>query len=349
MNTKFKIDGRAIGDEFPPYLIAEISANHNGSLDFALELISLAKEAGADAVKIQTYTADTMTIDSDRPEFRIRGGLWDGYSLYDLYTKAHTPFDWHETLFSYAKELDITLFSSPFDESAVDLLVKLEAPAFKVASFELVDIPLIRYIAKTGKPMIMSTGMATIDEVAEAVEVAQEGGCSQMALLHCVSGYPTPIENADLKAIQQLKSRFNVTIGLSDHSKGVIVPTVAVGLGANIIEKHFVKDRGDGGLDSEFSLEPEDFRLLRNETNAAWLSMGWGNKGDSAVEKETTKLRRSIFIVKDVKKGEVLTTDNIRRIRPGFGLAPKFYETVLGRHVNTDLYVGDPLSFEDIE
>jgi pseudaminic acid synthase len=344
-----KINNRIISNQQPPYIIAELSANHNGSIERAFESIKAAKEAGVDAVKIQTYTADTMTIDCDRKEFQITGGLWDGYSLYDLYKEAQTPYEWHKPLFDYAKEIGITIFSTPFDETAVDLLEELEAPAYKIASFEMTDLPLVKYVAQTKKPMIISTGMANLEEITEVVKVAKENGCTDLILLHCISSYPASAEQSNLKTIPDLAERFGVITGLSDHTMGTTVATTSVALGACVIEKHFTLSRAEKGPDSEFSLEPQELKQLCIDTKIAWQSLGQAGYARKEAEKDNVKFRRSIYTVKDIKKGDKLTKENIKRIRPGFGLAPKYYEKILSKVAKFDIVRGMPISFDLIQ
>ncbi len=343
-----QIAGRDIGPEHPPYIIAELSANHNGDLQHALATVDMAKAMGADAIKLQTYTADTMTIDSEAEDFQIHGGLWDGYNLYRLYQEAHTPYAWHKALFQRAREVGITCFSSPFDESAVDLLEELNAPAYKIASFELVDLPLIRYVAQTGKPMIISTGMANLEEIAEALATAREAGCGEIVLLHCISGYPTPIEQSNLRTLQDLAERFGVVTGLSDHTLGTTASVVGVALGASVIEKHVIMSRSDGGPDSAFSLEPDELKRLCSETRDAWSALGEAGYDRRPAEEANVKFRRSVYVVQDIKAGETLTENNIRRIRPGYGLAPKHYDELLGKTAKVDLASGTPLSWKHI-
>lgn len=343
------IDGRKIGPGHEPYIIAEISANHNGDLSKALDIMEAAAKAGADAIKIQTYTADTITLNHDSEQFKIQGGLWDGRTLYDLYEEAHTPWEWHEALFDHAKKLGVTLFSSPFDDTAVELLEKLDAPAYKIASFELIDIPLIRRVAQTGKPIIMSTGMANIEEISEAVEAARSNGCSQLALLHCISGYPTPVEQANVKTIPELISKFNVVTGLSDHTLSNATSIAAVALGANIIEKHFITSRSEEGPDSEFSIEPHELTALCKDSKDAWHALGTSGFELKSAESANLQFRRSLYITKAIKKGELLTKHNIRSIRPGFGLKPKHLDEVLGKKAKGDLTRGTALSWEMID
>jgi pseudaminic acid synthase len=341
------IDNRTISNKNFPYIIAELSANHNGSIERAFKIIKAAKDAGADAVKIQTYTADTMTIKSDRKEFQIKGGLWDGYDLYSLYKWAETPYEWHKPLFDYAKEVGITIFSTPFDETAVDLLEDLNAPAYKIASFEITDLPLIKYIARTKKPMLISTGMANLIEINEAVEVAKENGCEDLILLHCISSYPAPPEQCNLRTIPDLSQRFDVLSGLSDHTMGLTVALSSVALGACVIEKHLTLSRDDKGPDSEFSIEPHELKNLCEETKIAFLSLGIAGYELKEAEKSVIKFRRSLYAVKDIKKGEKFTKENIRSIRPGFGLPPKYYEKILGNNASEDIKYGSPLSWNN--
>ena len=343
------INGQSISLNSPPYIIAELSANHNGELAHALQSIEMAKACGANAVKIQTYSADTMTIDCDNADFQIHGGLWDGYNLYRLYEWAQTPFEWHRTMFEYARKVGITILSTPFDESAVDLLEDLNSPAYKIASFEAVDLPLIKYVAKTGKPLIISTGMANLEEITEAVEVARENGCQDLILLHCISSYPAPIEQSNLRTIPDIAERFDVIAGLSDHTLGTTVSIASVALGACVIEKHFTLDRSDKGPDSEFSLEPDELKHLCSESQAAWRALGDAGYERKPAEEASVKFRRSIYVVKDIKAGELLSKENIRRIRPGFGLAPKYYDRLLGKKVKHDITRGTPLSWDAIE
>lgn len=345
MNS-FNINGREISSQQPPYIIAELSANHNGMLQKALDTIAAAKTAGADAIKLQTYTADTMTIDVDLKEFIIRGGLWDGYKLYDLYNEAHTPFEWHKAMFDYARKINITSFSTPFDETAVDLLEDLNVPAYKVASFEAIDLPLISYIASTKKPMIISTGMANLEEIGEAVATAREGGCKDLILLHCISSYPAPIEQSNLLTIPDMAKRFGVQVGLSDHTINNTTSITSVALGATIIEKHFILDRSDKGPDSEFSIEPAELERLCTETKEAWLALGEAGYERKPAEEENIVFRRSIYFVKPLKSGEIITKDHIRRIRPGFGLAPKHYEKLIGKTVKQDIEIGMATSWD---
>ena len=346
MVKELKIKDKKIGPNHPPYLIAEMSANHNGSLEKALETIRVASECGADAIKIQTYTADTMTIDSDNEEFLIKGGLWNGFKLYDLYKWAETPYDWHEKLFKYAESLGLTIFSTPFDETSVDLLEKLNTPAYKIASFELIDIPLIKYIASKQKPVIFSTGMSSEKEIIEAIETMHAENNYQIILLHCISSYPAPPEKSNLNQIKNIANKFNVISGLSDHTLGTTVSTAAVALGASVIEKHFTLNRAEKSPDSEFSIEPQELTTLRKSTKKAWLSLGNEGFDRDNVESQSKLLRRSIYFIKDKKAGEIVTKNDIKRIRPGNGLSPKFEEKIIGKKLKTNVYRGDPTSWE---
>lgn len=340
------IAGRRIGPDCRPYVIAEMSGNHNGDLSRAIRLIDLAKSAGADAVKLQTYTADTITLDHDGPEFVIHGGPWDGRKLYDLYQEAHTPWEWHPELFAYAKKVDIAIFSSPFDPTAIDFLERLGAPAYKIASFEIVDTPLIRYAAKTGKPMIISTGMARKDEIDEAIEAARSADAGGYALLHCVSGYPTPVEQANLSRIRKLSAQYRCPIGLSDHTMGVEAAVTSIGLGASIIEKHMTLARADGGPDAGFSLEPDEFAMMVRNVHAAFSALGTGEEQRAASEETNVGLRRSLYAVRDIAAGEKISADNVRSIRPGYGLAPKYLPTLIGRRAMAAIDRGTPISFD---
>ena len=341
--TAFAIDGRPIGPGHPPYVIAELSANHNGDLEQALRIIDAAQEAGADAVKIQTYRPDTITLDADGPDFRITEGLWEGHRLYDLYEWAHTPWEWHEALFAHAAKRGITLFSSPFDPTAVDLLEGLGAPAYKIASFEAVDLPLIRYVASKGKPMIISTGMADLEEITEAVEAAQAGGCTELALLHCVSGYPAPASDYNLATISDMAARFAVPVGLSDHTLDNTTAIASVALGATVIEKHMTLDRTGGGPDDSFSLEPAEFAALCRDARIAWSAVGRVDYGRKSSETANVKFRRSLYFVKDMKAGEVITEDCVRSVRPGYGMAPKHFDRVVGRNLVRDVAAATPV------
>ncbi len=348
MKSYITINGRKIGPNEPPYIIAELSANHNGDINRAIKIMTLAKEAGADAIKLQTYTPDTITMNCDSDEFQINGGLWDGQTLYQLYKSAYMPWEWHIPLFKKAEELGITIFSSPFDFTAIDFLEELNAPAYKVASFEIVDLPLIKRIAQTKKPMIISTGMANEDEILEAINTARENGCEELIVLHCVSSYPAPADQYNLRTISDISRKFNVLSGLSDHTIDNATAVASVALGACLIEKHVTLDRNGGGADDSFSLEPKELQLLCKDTKTAWLSLGNVNYEKTEAEKGNVKFRRSLYAVRDIAKGEKLTPENIKSIRPGFGLPPKYYEDVLGKHANIDIKAGTALKFDII-
>jgi pseudaminic acid synthase len=344
-----EINGRAIGSSHPPYVIAELSANHNGSIETALKLIDEAKRAGADAVKLQTYRPDTITLELDTPEFRINEGLWGGKTLYELYHEAHTPWEWHKTLFEHARHREITIFSSPFDATSVDFLESLDAPAYKIASFEAVDLPLIRYVASQGKPLIISTGMADEQEIQEAVEVSRSAGCSQLALLRCVSGYPAPSDEYNLRTIPDMQARFGTLVGLSDHTLDNTTAIAAVAMGASIIEKHFTLDRLGGGPDDSFSLEPTELNALCRDVKIAWQSMGSIEYGCKPSERANVKFRRSLYFIKPLHPGDVITEDAIKSVRPGYGLAPKYLPEVIGRRVKKPVCYGDPVTFDRLE
>ncbi|NOI15134.1 pseudaminic acid synthase [Vibrio hepatarius] len=349
MKPYITIDDRKIGPDYPPYIIAELSANHNGDINRAFQIMEEAKKAGADAIKLQTYTHETITMDCDSEEFQIHGGLWDGQTLYELYKGAHMPWEWHEPLFEKARELGITIFSSPFDFSAVDLLEELNAPAYKIASFEVIDLPLIKRVAQTGKPMIISTGMANEEEIAEAIKTAKDSGCKQLVVLHCVSGYPAPAEQYNLRTIADIAERFDVLSGLSDHTIDNATAVASVALGACLIEKHVTMDRNGGGADDSFSLEPPELKALCQDTKTAWQALGRVNYKRTEAEKGNVKFRRSLYVVKDVKLGDKVTPENVRSIRPGFGIAPKYYDTVLGMKFSSDVKSGTALSFKVIK
>jgi len=348
MNPFIAINGRNIGVDYSPYIIAELSANHNGKLQTAKDIIYQAKACGADAVKLQTYTADTLTLKSESDDFRIRGGLWDGRTLYDLYQQAQMPWEWHAPLFEYARDMGITIFSSPFDKTAVDLLEDLSAPAYKIASFEAIDLPLIKYVASTKKPMIISTGMANSLEIQEAIEVARESGCDQVAILHCVSGYPAPPEDYNLRLIPDMISRFGTVTGLSDHTLDNTTAVTSVALGSSIIEKHFTLDRNGGGPDDSFSLEPAQLKALCRDSRTAWLALGEVNYNLKESEKSNIQFRRSLYFVKPMKAGEIITSESIRSVRPGFGVAPRYFESLLGCRLSADVEYGDPVTFEKV-
>ncbi|MCB1937585.1 MAG: pseudaminic acid synthase [Rhodocyclaceae bacterium] len=342
----YAIDGRPIGPEQPPYIIAELSANHNGSLERALQTIDAAQRCGASAIKLQTYTADTMTIDCDRPDFMVKGGLWDGFKLYDLYKWAQTPFEWHQAMFEHARKIGVTVFSTPFDESAVDLLERLDAPAYKIASFENTDLPLMRYVARTGKPIIMSTGMATESEIAEAVDAARSAGCKDLVLLHCISSYPAPMEQANIRQMQELARRFGIIPGLSDHTIGTTASVAAVALGACVIEKHFTLSRADKGPDSEFSIEPQELERLCREAQDAWLAIGKVGYQRQTAEEGSKVFRRSIYFVRDLRAGAIVRAEDIRRIRPGMGLPPKHFDDLIGKRLCVDVVRGTATSWD---
>lgn len=343
-----KIGNREIGRHTKPFIIAEMSGNHNQSLERALHLVELAAEAGVDALKLQTYTPDTITLDVHTDEFFIQDdeNLWKGNSLYNLYREAYTPWEWHEAIFNRAKELGLIAFSSPFDETAVDFLEELNVPAYKIASFENVDIPLIRKVARTGKPIIISTGMASVAELDEAVRAARSEGNEQIVLLKCTSTYPATPENSNLATIPHMRELFGTEIGLSDHTMGVGVSVAATILGATVIEKHFTTSRAEGGVDAAFSMEPHELEMLVKETERAWQSFGHIQYGPTAVEIDSTKFRRSLYIGEDLKAGDILTVENLRNVRPGLGLPTKYYDLVLGKSVKQDVKKGTSLSWE---
>ncbi len=348
MAKTIRIGNRILGNTNKTYLVAELSANHNQDFDEAVRLIRAAKEAGVDAIKLQTYTPDTLTIRSDKEHFRIAGGtLWDGETLYDLYAKAYTPWEWHPKLKAIANDLGLDLFSTAFDPSAVDFLEEIGVPVHKVSSFEIVDIPLIEKMARTGKPLIISTGMATLDEIEEAVSAARGAGASEIALLKCTSGYPARPEEMNLRTIQDLAERFGVPVGLSDHTLGIAVPIAAVALGACIVEKHLTLSRCVPGPDSAFSLEPDEFKEMVQAIRVTEKALGkvhYGVNGEE--EAKSLVFRRSLFVVKDVKKGEIFTEENVRSIRPGHGLPPKYLKEVHGRRASRDIDSGTPLSWD---
>ena len=345
----FPINGRAIGPDHPPYIIAELSANHNGSLERALETIDAAQRCGADAIKLQTYTPDTITIDCDAPDFMVKGGLWDGYKLYDLYKWAQTPFEWHQAMFEHARKRGITVFSTPFDETAVDLLERLNTPVYKIASFEIVDLPLIRYVASTGKPMIMSTGMASEAEIEEAVTTARDAGCKDLVLLHCISSYPAPMDQANLRQMPELARRFGTVPGLSDHTLGTTASVAAVALGACLIEKHFTLNRANKGPDSEFSLEPSDLTRLCTDARDAWLALGKAGFERQQAEAGSKVFRRSVYFVRNLLAGAVVIPEDIRRIRPGMGLAPKYFDELIGKRLKVAVTRGQATNWDLFE
>ncbi|GFO65544.1 pseudaminic acid synthase [Geomonas paludis] len=346
--SSIQIGGRSIGPDHAPFIIAEMSGNHNQSLERALEIVEAAAASGAHALKLQTYTADTMTLDIKEGEFFIEDpkSLWKGRSLYDLYQEAHTPWEWHKPIFDRCRELGLICFSTPFDATSVDFLEELDAPCYKIASFENTDLPLIRKVAATGKPVIISTGMASLAELDETVRAAREAGCRDLVLLKCTSTYPSTPENTNARTIPHLRDLFDCEIGLSDHSMGVGVSVAAVALGATVIEKHFTLRRADGGVDSTFSLEPEELKSLVVETERAWQSLGTISYGPTEKEKKSLVFRRSLYVVEDVKAGEPFTDKNVRAIRPGNGLPTKYLETFLGKRAAVDIRRGTPLSFD---
>ena len=342
------IDNREIGVKRSPYIIAEMSANHNGDINNAYKIIDMAKACGADAVKLQTYTPDTLTIDSNLPDFQLTEGLWAGQSLYDLYKSAYMPWDWHQPLFDYAQKVGITIFSSPFDNTAVDLLEDLNTPAYKIASFEAIDLPLIKYVAQTGKPMIISTGMADSEEIQEAIDAAQEGGCKELAILHCVSGYPAPAADYNLRTLTDMQGKFGLVTGLSDHTIDNTTAITSIALGVSIIEKHVTLDRNGGGPDDSFSLESGELKQLCAGAKTAWESLGQVDYGRKSSEQANVKFRRSLYFVKDIEEGEVITAEHVKSIRPGYGLAPKYIEKILGKTINSSVKRGAPVSLNVI-
>ena len=342
---EISINNRKIGQAQPPYVIAEMSANHNGDIDNAYKIIDMAKASGADAIKLQTYTADTITMDMKTPEFMIEGGLWDGQSLYELYKGAFMPWEWHEPLFEYAKKVGIAIFSSPFDNTAVDLLEDLNAPAYKIASFEAVDLALIKYVAQTGKPMIISTGMADAEEIQEAIEAAREGGCKELAILHCVSAYPALASDYNLRTLTDMRQKFGLVTGLSDHTIDNTTAITSVALGASIIEKHVTLDRNGGGPDDSFSLESEELKQLCVGAKTAWEALGNVDYGRKSSEQGSVQFRRSLYFSRDVKKGERITMHNVKSIRPGFGLPPKNLDRILQMICTKDVKKGTATSF----
>lgn len=343
------INDQMIGPNHKPYVIVEMSANHNGSIENAFKIIEMAKRAGADAIKMQTYTPDTITLNSDKEEFQIKEGLWKGKTLYELYQSAFTPWEWHKALFDKAKELDITIFSSPFDFSAVDFLETLGAPAYKIASFEAIDLPLIKYVAQTGKPMIISTGMANELEINEAIETAQSNGCQQLAILHCVSGYPAPAQDYNLRTLLDMQQKFGVITGLSDHTLDNTTAIASVALGASIIEKHVTLDRNGGGPDDSFSLEEDELKELCDSVLTCWEALGSIDYGEKSSEKGNVQFRRSLYFVKDMHEGEIITEDCIRSVRPGYGLPPKYYGELIGKRTTKDVKYADPVTNDSIQ
>lgn len=349
MAQSIAIAGRPIGPDHPPYVIAELSGNHNGDIGRAFALIEAAREAGADAVKIQTYRADTITIDHDSSDFRIEGGLWDGRRLYELYEEVHTPWEWHDKLFAKAADLGIAMFSSPFDPTAVDLLAGLDAPAYKIASFELVDLPLIEKVAAQGKPMILSTGLANLGEIQDAVATVRSAGVEDFVLLHCISSYPAPADDSHLRTMANIGETFGTLTGLSDHTTGTAVAVAAVALGGCVVEKHMTLARADGGPDSAFSLEPDEFARLTSDCRFAWQALGRVHYDVKGAEAGNVRFRRSLYVVEDIAAGEALSAVNVRSIRPGFGLAPKHLNAVIGRRARRDLKRGTPLGWDCLD
>ncbi|MEH2258807.1 pseudaminic acid synthase [Nostoc sp.] len=347
---EINIAGKKIGADHLPFVVAEMSGNHNQSLEVALEIVDAVAKSGAHALKLQTYTADTMTLDINEGDFYIDApnSLWHGQSLYQLYLKAYTPWEWHKQIFDRCKERRIICFSTPFDASAVDFLESLEIPCYKIASFENTDLPLIRKVASTGKPMIISTGMATISELDETVRTAREAGCQDVILLKCTSTYPATPKDSNLLTIPHLRDLFNIQVGLSDHTMGIGVAVASVALGATFIEKHFTLRRADGGVDSAFSIEPEEMQQLVVETEKAWQALGNINYGTTEAENASLNFRRSLYVTQDMKAGDVFTPENLRAIRPGFGLPPKYYQVLLGKKVTQNLKRGTPLKWEII-
>jgi len=344
MNDFIEINGRKVGEGYSPYIIAEMSANHNGNINNAYKIIDMAKLSGADCVKLQTYTPDTITMDINTQDFMIEDGLWCGQSLYELYSAAFTPWEWHQPLFDYAKKAGITIFSSPFDNTAVDLLEDLNAPAYKIASFEAVDLSLIKYVAQTGKPMIISTGMADAQEIQEAIEAAREGGCNELAILHCVSGYPAPAGDYNLRTLVDIQKKFGLVTGLSDHTIDNTTAIASVALGASIIEKHVTLDQNGGGPDDSFSLELEELKKLCTDAKTAWEALGVVNYGKKSSEQANVKFRRSLYFIKDIKEGGIITAECVRSIRPGYGLAPKYLEEIIGKRVSLSVNRGMPVT-----
>jgi len=348
MARAIKIGDRMIGPDHPPFIIAEMSGNHNQSLERALEIVDAAAAAGAHALKLQTYTAETMTLDLKSGDFMIDDpdSLWHGQSLFELYEKAHTPWAWHETIFERCRELGLICFSTPFDQTAVDFLERLNAPAYKIASFENLDLRLIRRVAGTGKPLIVSTGMANVAELQQMVSVARESGCNDLVLLKCTSSYPAATENSHLRTIPHLADLFDTIVGLSDHTLGIGAAIASVALGASVIEKHFTLSRAEGGVDAAFSLEPAEMKSLVIETERAWRALGEISYGQSIEESGSIRFRRSLYIVEDLKAGDTLTEHNLKAIRPGFGLAPQFYDVLLGKKVNCDVKRGTAMTWD---
>lgn len=343
----FEIDGKKIGKNEKPFIIAELSANHGGKIANAKLAIKVAKESGASAVKIQTYTPDTMTINSNKPDFIINDGIWKGQTLYDLYNEAYTPFEWHKELFDFARQQGITIFSTPFDETAVDLLQELEAPAYKIASFELIDLPLIKRAAECGKPLLISTGMASVSEVKEALAVALKYGNGEVLLFHCISSYPAPVRDSNLKNIKFLQDEFGVEVGLSDHTLNNLASIIAVGLGASAIEKHFKPLDNSVAPDASFSISPNQLKALVSDCEDAWHSLGKGGFQRSKAEEGSLKYRRSLYFIKDLNVGDIISSTDVKAIRPGYGIAPKNIKKIIGKTLLKDVKRGDPVLFEN--
>lgn len=344
-----QISGRRIAPDSPPYIIAELSANHHGRLETALQLVEEARNAGADAVKLQTYRPDTITLNCSTEDFQIHGGLWDGRTLYDLYSEAHMPWEWHKPIFERARELGITVFSSPFDNTAVDLLESLDAPAYKIASFEAIDLPLIRYAASTKKPIIISTGMADAEEIRQAIDSARAAGCQEVAILHCVSGYPAQAAEYKLRTIPDMIERFGVVTGLSDHTIDNTTAIASISLGASLVEKHFTLDRRGGGPDDSFSLEPRELAHLCEACRTAWSALGEVDYGRKPSESANVKFRRSLYFVKNLPKGALITSDSVRSVRPGFGLPPSELDRIVGRRASREIFENTPVAWDAIE
>jgi pseudaminic acid synthase len=345
---RIKIGKHTIGQDYPPFIIAEMSGNHNTSLDRALSIVDSAADSGAHAIKLQTYTPETMTLDINNSEFVIDNAdsIWNGRSLYSLYEEGQTPWEWHAAIMERAKEKNILCFSTPFDESSVDFLESLNVPCYKISSFECTDLPLIKKVASTGKPMIISTGMASISDIAETVKAASSGGCKDLILLKCTSTYPASPDSTNLRTIANMRELFNCEVGISDHTNGIGVSLGSIAFGSTVIEKHFTLARSDGGIDSLFSLEPNELKNLSLESKSIWQALGGIHYGPTAAEEKSLIGRRSIYVSEDIKKGEVLTTKNIRRIRPGLGLEPKYFDVVIGRRVNASIKKGSPLNWK---
>lgn len=346
--NQINILGRVIGPDQPPFVIAEMSANHNGDLENAYRILNAAKAAGADSIKMQTYRPDTITLKSERPDFQISEGLWKGHTLYDLYEWAHTPWGWHQKLFEHARKIGITIFSTPFDSTAVDMLEELETPAYKIASFEATDLPLIRYVASKGKPMIISTGMADLEEIGEALQAARDGGCDEIALLHCVSGYPAPASDYNLATLPDMARHFDVPVGLSDHTLDNTTAIASVALGACVIEKHFTLDRSGGGPDDSFSLEPDEFSALCRDAKTAWQALGRVDYGRKSSERSNVVFRRSLYFVKSLSAGETITPDAVRSVRPGYGAAPKHLDAIVGKTLREAVEANTPVKLTSI-